>query len=1229
MIPPRRNRHLAPVDQEKGRVNRLNSPLRSRLELRPSRTALVKDTPTSASNRLDLDGQQPHARTREVGRKIASGVTPADREQRTCGRYVSRWAVLGAILLGLLVPAANAASAQAAGPAWRLSVTPSADYFTPGNANRTDAYTIELENVGGEPTSGPVTLQDVLPSGIDAGGVLLEYSPAPGTDLAETLCPTSLRCVFPGALQPGEKLAMVVKVSISAHAAGARTDLARVSGGGPSAAEASGSNQVDADPPFGFTSFIAPLVDSSRTTPFTAAGGHPFQLVTEMEFATESDREECEEQGPEKICKPANATVRDPRDVAAQLPPGLIGDPGAVHRCSLADFYAKECPLSTVLGDVGVRYGGQVYGGLREIGPLYNLVPFGEFPGALGFESAFPLLFKAAVRSGSDYGLTVTSEGTPMASIDRVRVVTWGVPAEAAHDGLRGKTCLGLESGGALLQRGPLNNDETAEEYESNCEREPGHQGETGGPAGVAHPHPYLTMPTECSVRELGFTARFDTWQLAPSEEASASAADPAVTGCDALAGLFAPQIEARPTTDLADAPSGLEFKLTVPQHEECTEPPSVSCEPATPELREAVVKLPPGLTVNPSSGNGLTACSPEQIGLTTPVGEAAHFTEEPARCPDASKIGTAEVDTSLLNEPLKGSVYLATPHQNPFDSLLAGYIVLEGQGLVIKLPGRIEADPSTGRITGSFAENPPLPFDDFKLTFFGGAKGDLRTPAVCGSYETTSTLTPWSAPESGPPAEPTSGFEITGGGAACPRSAGGLPNAPAFHAGTESPEAGHYTPFSLRLSREDGSQEFERIETTLPPGLSGKLAGVAECSQAQLAVAASREHEGGGAEEQASPACPSSSEVGTVQVGAGAGPTPLYVTGKAYLAGPYEGAPLSLAIITPAIAGPFDLGDVLVRTALFVDPLTARIKAVSDPVPHILDGIPLDVRSITLKMDRPDFTLNPTDCEELHLEGAETSVTGAVAPLSQRFQVGNCAALPFKPRLKISLKGSTKHAGHPGLRAVLTYPKGGPYANVARAQVNLPHSEFIDQGNLNKTCTRPVLLEGACPAKSIYGKAKAWTPLLEAPLEGPVYLVGGFGYKLPALVAELDGQIRVLLVGKVDSGKNKGIRNTFEAVPDAPVEKFELRMKGGKRYSLLENSEDLCARPQKAIASFTAQSGRVLHLHPKVANECGKKHRRHGRHGKHHGAHGKSGKRHARAGSASGALAALLSRGW
>ncbi|HEY2478873.1 MAG TPA: hypothetical protein VGI17_09075 [Solirubrobacterales bacterium] len=624
----------------------------------------------------------------------------------------------------------------------------------------------------------------------------------------------------------------------------------------------------------------------------------------------------------------------------------------------------------------------------------------------------------------------------------------------------------------------------------------------------------------------------------------------------------------------------------------------------ATADLRDAVVKLPPGLTVNASSAAGLAGCTPAQFGLTTPVGTSPiHATDAPAQCPDASKIGSVEVDTPLLAHPLPGGVFLARPYENPFESLLAIYVGVYDpiSGVVIKLAGHVELGPE-GQLTTTFDENPQLPFEDFKLDFFNGPRGALKTPAICGNYESTSTLTPWSAPETGPPATPRDTYAVSQApdGGACPTSQGARPNSPTFSAGTESPLAGAYSPLVLNLRREDGSQNFESLTVSLPPGMIGKLAGIRYCPDSALAAAASKS----GAEERAAASCPAASEVGSVDVGAGAGPAPFHVGGHAYLAGPYKGAPLSLAIVTPAVAGPFDLGTVVVRSALEVNPETTQITAKSDPIPTELKGIPLDVRSIAVRMDRPSFTLNPTNCEAKSVSGTLTSSLGNTAPLLNRFQVGECRRLKFEPKVSLSLKGATKRTGHPALKAVVTYPKKGAYANVAGAQVNLPHSEFLDQGSLNNTCTKPVLAAGACPASTVYGKAKAWTPLLDKPLEGNVYLVGGYGYKLPALVAELNGQIRVLLVGKVDTGKNKGIRNTFEAVPDAPVEKFVLEMKGGPKYGLLENSENLCKSPQRLAAKFTAQNGLVDELHPLVANGCKKAKKGHkkGKKGSGHG---------------------------
>jgi hypothetical protein len=509
--------------------------------------------------------------------------------------------------------------------------------------------------------------------------------------------------------------------------------------------------------------------------------------------------------------------------------------------------------------------------------------------------------------------------------------------------------------------------------------------------------------------------------------------------------------------------------------------------------------------------------------------------------------------------------------------------------GILVKLPGEVKPDPTTGQLTATFDNNPQLPVEDLKLNFRGGGpRSPLATPAVCSTYTTHGELTPWSAPESGPPAQTEDSFQVSSGpgGGACATSEAGLPFAPSFEAGTTSTQAGAYAPLIIKLARKDGEQELTHLNFTLPPGLTGKLAGIPYCPDPAIEAAKGKT----GKAEQAGPSCPAASELGTVDTSAGIGSEPIHVGGHVYLAGPYEGAPLSTVVITPAVAGPFDLGDVVIRAPLFVDPETAQITAKSDEIPHILKGIPLQLRSVEIKVSRQNFSLNPTNCNAMTVSSTLSGLNGATASPSSRFQVGGCNQLRFKPKLQISLKGSTKHAGHPALKAVVTYPQQGAYANIARAQVNLPHSEFLDQSNLNKTCTKPVLLAGNCPAKSIYGKAKAWTPLLEAPLEGPVYLVGGYGYKLPALVADLNGQIRVVLKGKVDSGPNKGIRNTFEAVPDAPVSRFVLEMKGGKKYSLLENSENLCQKPQRAIARFTAQNGLVDQVKPLIANQCGKK---------------------------------------
>jgi hypothetical protein len=673
-----------------------------------------------------------------------------------------------------------------------------------------------------------------------------------------------------------------------------------------------------------------------------------------------------------------------------------------------------------------------------------------------------------------------------------------------------------------------------------------------------------MVAPSQCGVDgNVAFKVRSyrhpgdDDWATAESEPRQ-------VFGCDRL--TFEPSATARPTSTEADSPTGLGVKLDFPQHFD--NPTGLE----SPQLRDAVVTLPEGLTINPASADGLQACDDAALGLGS---EAA------PTCPSGSRIGTVEAETPVLSERLTGGVFLRPQASGDPESgemfRIALVLANPERGLMIKLPGQVRVNAATGQVQASFKENPQLPVSEVKADLKSGPRSPLATPAACGTKATAFDLSAWSGQES----HLSDSFDEP-----CP---GGDGFSPKLSAGTENPLAASTSPFSLRLTREDGEQALSGLRMNLPPGLTAYLKGVPYCPESAIAAAAGKS----GREEQSSPSCPAASRVGTVEAGAGAG-NPYYVGGEAYLAGPYEGAPLSLAVITPAVAGPFDLGTVVVRAALQVDPMTAQVTAVSDPLPRILKGVPLRLRDVRVRLDRPGFTLNPSSCDPTKIESAITSSQGAMATISSRFQVADCERLAFKPALKIQLRGATGRLGHPALKAVLT-PKPGE-ANIGRAQVNLPHGEFLDQGNLNKTCTRPVLMAGQCPKSTVYGTARAWTPLLDRPLEGNVYLVGGYGYKLPALVADLDGQIRVLLVGKVDSGQNKGIRNTFEMVPDAPVSRFVLQMKGGRKYGLLENEADLCTTPKgrrRAIVRFTGQNGKVDAYKPVVQAQCGKKHKK------------------------------------
>ncbi len=1062
---------------------------------------------------------------------------------------VTKKIMIALLALGaLLVPASQASAAQS--PAWRFDINSVPTNFAPGTSfDGNPTYLAVATNVGTAPTKGPVTITDTLPAGLTLENVRPIY--LPDSEGSCSMAGSTATCVFPGPVQPGDLIYAAIGFDVDGtgtilHEGDVITNQAILSGGGASAVVAKNTTEISSTPPaFGFLPGIPGFGISSYAedgTAETLAGGHPHVMTVNLAFTTE------------RLGISPSGIDGGVRNIDAYLPHGVIVNPTATpRRCGEVQLEAYACPANSQIGviNVGTSLGAPTVG--RE--GLYNMEPAPGKASNFGFVVIFyPVHIEGGVRPG-DYTEMTETRGIPglfAKPAMETQVLLWGDPSAPTFDHAR-------------------------ESPFGDCPNSPCQVPEQDTPA--------LTMPTSCSE---ALTAEGEAFSWVNSQGPPAVRKDVmrdangnkvGTTGCAGVE--FKPTLKARPTTNVADSPSGLDVDLEVPQT-------SSLSKRATAHLRKAEVTLPDGLVINPSGANGLQGCSSAQIGIdnatAVPNGNA------PA-CPASSRIGSIEVNSPLVDHPLPGSVYAATPHDNPFDSLLAIYAVIEDPraGLLIKLPGHVVADPNTGRLVATFDNNPQLPFSHFKLNFFGGAHGVLRTPANCGNYSTTSSLTPWSAPDSGPPATAKDDYSISTppSGGSCGSS---LTNAPSLDAGVVSPVASKYTPFVLHLRRNDGSQPISSFKTTLPPGLTGRLAGTAECSDAALAAAAGKT----GVAEQASPSCPSSSHLGAVVAGAGAGPSPYYAHGDAYLAGPYKGAPLSLAVITPAVAGPYDLGTIVVRAALRVDGSTGQITAESDAIPSILQGIPLDVRSIDVSIDRPNFTLTGTSCDPSAFSGSATSTLGQVAPLTARYQLGECSGLAFKPKLGIRLFGSTKRGGHPALKGTVTMPAGG--ANIAEASVALPHSEFLDQSHIGTVCTRVQFAEGDgngsnCPPASIYGSATATSPLVDYTLEGPAILRSS-SHKLPDLVIALHGPpsqpITVDVAGRIDS-VNGGIRTTFEGVPDLPVSYFVLSMQGGKK-GLLQNSTNICKATNKATALIAAQNGKGVELLPELKNsKCGK----------------------------------------
>ncbi len=651
-------------------------------------------------------------------------------------------------------------------------------------------------------------------------------------------------------------------------------------------------------------------------------------------------------------------------------------------------------------------------------------------------------------------------------------------------------------------------------------------------------------------------------------------------TGCDKVP--FEPGTSQAPGTNQTDSPMGGTVEVTTP-----FEPPA---EIYQSNVRNANVSLPQGMGLNPSAASGLQACSDAQFGKGT---------RNPVACPAGSKIGTVAIDTPPLPDgTLTGDVFLGTQQSRDPASGNEYRILIDAEsasrGLSIRLLGNVSANPQTGQLTAQVHEAPQLPFTSVRVTLDAG-KGTLTSPPTCGPNKTAHAMTAWSGTPDG--GKPDNGFTLTSapGGGPCAKTLGERPFNPSFGSNNSNPKGGAFTQFALNATRNDGNQELKGVDVKLPRGLTAKLAGVRYCPASALAAAAANS----GAAEAASSSCPAQSLVGSATVRAGSGSHPYQATGKAFLSGPYHGAPLSLAVITPATAGPFDLGAVVVRVALFVDPATAQVNAVSDPIPHVFGGALLDIRSIAVKLDRPKFALNPTNCSHMAVAGSLKG--GGSNPLdpaafsslavSSAFKVNGCENLDFKPKLFMRVFGGTRRAKSPKLRAILVARDGD--ANIGRAAVTLPKALALEQSSLANVCTRVQFAAHKCPQDSIYGYATAETPLLDGPLKGPVYLRSSDN-ELPDMVAALNGQVDIALAGRIDSAKGR-LRTTFDVVPDVPVSKFALTVRGGKKRGLLVNTRSLCGKKYKVIARFKGQNGKKANQKPKLRTPC----KKHGKKGK------------------------------
>jgi hypothetical protein len=1054
-----------------------------------------------------------------------------------------------ALLLGALAGSVSASAEEVACPGcrpwWYANTDMLPRNLPPGGDGTIDVLAEDLGDAG---INGVVTVTDRLPAGLKAEKVeSLGFSGffSASAGFAESFCkvvPEEVTCTLPEGIPSlvpayGRAYAHIVafiKVKVEGAESGEENEVS-VSGGGASKVVVHKPITVSPEAtPFGVEQYEVKPENADGSID-TQAGSHPFQLTTAIAL----------NQAASAFTPPAAV-----KDLRFNLPPGLVGNPTPFPQCPLAKFaeiivqFENTCPNDTAIGVASVSITNPLGGLTTFESPLFALVPSIGEPARFGFDAVgVPIYLNTSVRTGSDYGVTVTVPNiTELTGFISSRVTFWGVPGDPRHDPVRGWNCLAPRLG----ESPPC----TA--------------------VGQKEPPPLLSLPTSCT-GPLHTTVEADSWEqeqafTAPFEYTFQNefGQPEGLDGCNQLP--FTPSIQVTPDGEAGSTPTGLTVGLHVPQEI------ALNGEGlAEAEVKDTTVTLPAGVALNPAAADGLMSCTEAQIAL---------HVHAPPECPEASKVGTVEIKSPLLPNPLAGAAYLAAQDANPFGSLVALYIYVEDpvSGTVVKLAGEVTPDPVTGQLVSTFNNTPQLPFEDFKLHFFGGDRAPLGTPATCGAYTTTASIAPWSG---NTPAEPSSTFDITSGpnGSPCHDP---LQFQPSLTVGTSSIQAGGFSPFVMTMSREDGEQPLQGITLHMPKGVSGTLSHVKLCGEQQA-------DEG---------TCGPESQIGETIVSVGVGGDPYTVKGgRVYITSPYKGAPFGLSIVNPAKAGPYDLGQVIVRAKLEVDEETAAITVTTDntgpyKIPTIIDGIPLQIRHVNVNIDRPGFTFNSTNCSPLDITGELVSTEGATSTLQVPYQVTNCAVLAFKPKLEASTTGKTSRANGASFHVKLGYPAGPYDANISRVKVELPKQLPSRLTTLQKACTAAVFNANpaACPAASIVGHATAVTPVLPVPLSGPAYFVSHGGEAFPSLVIVLQGYgVTVHLVGSTFINKAGVTSSTFKTVPDVPVGTFELTLPQGQ-FSALAATGSLCKQKLAMPTEFVGQNGALIKTTTKIAvTGCGK----------------------------------------